>query len=55
MSAIRSLLLMVRDLGSYTVRSGTWWLPVVVVVLGITAVVMLTAKVVVPTAVYVLF
>lgn len=43
------------DLSRYTVRTGMWWFPVVVVVLGVGAVVAATAKVVVPTAVYVLF
>ena len=43
------------DLSRYTLRTGRWWFPVVLVLLAVGAVVALTAKVVVPTAVYVLF
>gem|GEM_PF-4786653 len=43
------------DLVSYTVRTGRWWFPIVLVTLAIGAVVATTAKVVVPTVVYVLF
>ena len=43
------------DLSRYTLRTGRWWFPVVVLLLAVGAVVALTAKVVVPTVVYVLF
>lgn len=45
----------VRDQGLYCLRTGAWWLPAVVVVLGIAVVLAATAQVVVPNAVYVLF
>ncbi len=44
----------VADLGAYTVRSGRWWVPLVVVLL-LAAAVMSTAQVVVPVATYTLF
>ena len=43
------------DLSRYTLRTGRWWFPVVLLLLAAGAFVALTAKVVVPTAVYVLF
>ncbi len=46
---------MVRATGAYTVRSGRWWVPLVVVVWLLAALLVGTAKVVVPTAVYTLF
>ncbi len=51
----RHLLRAVGDLGLYAVRSGRWWVPAVVVVLGIAGLIAVTVKVVVPTAVYTLF
>jgi hypothetical protein len=36
-------------------RSGLWWMPIVVPLLGLAALAVVTAKVVVPTAVYVFF
>ena len=44
-----------RDLGTYAVRSGRWWMPALVVVLAVVTVVVAVAKVVVPTVVYTLF
>lgn len=43
------------DLSRYTVRTGRWWFPVVVLTLAVGALVAATVKVVVPTVVYVLF
>lgn len=37
------------------VRTGRWWMPVLVPLLAVAAVVITTAKVVVPTVVYVFF
>lgn len=45
----------VRDLAAYTVRTGKWWFPLLIVVLAVTATVVTAAKVVVPTVVYTLF
>lgn len=45
----------VADLSRYTVRTGRWWFPLVVLVLGVGALVAATVKVAVPTVVYVLF
>lgn len=47
--------LAVRDLAMYVVRTGRWWLPVLVITLAVTAVLVTAAKVVVPTVVYTLF
>ncbi len=44
-----------RDLLSFAVSSGQWWLPLVASVLAVAGLLALTAKVVVPSAVYVLF
>lgn len=55
MLLIRNALRMLRDLGGYAVDSGRWWIPAVIVLLGLAAVVAVTVKVVVPTTVYVLF
>ena len=44
-----------RDLVMYTVRTGKWWFPVLIVVLAVTATVVTAAKVIVPTVVYTLF
>ena len=43
------------DLSRYTVRTGRWWFPLVLVVLAAGAVVAAVVKVAVPTVVYVLF
>ncbi|MFM7069543.1 MAG: hypothetical protein ACKOYM_08805 [Actinomycetes bacterium] len=43
------------DLTRYTVRTGRWWFPLVLIVLTAGAVVAAAAKVAVPTVVYVLF
>ena len=51
----RHIGLALRDLVMYVVRTGKWWLPVLIVVLAITATVVTVAKVVVPTVVYTLF
>lgn len=55
MSWVRAVTGMVRDLGAYVVRTGRWWIPLVIVLLSVTAIVVATTKVVVPTAVYVFF
>ena len=52
---VRHLGRFVGDLGSYAVRSGRWWVPVVTVLLVVAALVVTAAKVVVPTVVYTLF
>jgi hypothetical protein len=46
---------MLSSLGTAGVRTGRWWFPVVVVLLGVAALVGLSVQVVVPTATYVLF
>lgn len=51
----RNVMLLLGDLVRYAGRSGRWWLPVVVLCLSVAAVIAVTAKAVVPTAVYVLF
>ncbi len=43
------------DLLRFGGRTGRWWFPVVLVALGVGALLAATLKVVVPTAVYVLF
>lgn len=55
MIALRHTGAMIRALFLYTVRSGRWWVPVLLLVWGLAALFVLTAKVVVPTAVYTLF
>ena len=52
---VRNLGSMAIDVVRHAVRSGNWWLPIVIVLLAVAAVVAATAKVVVPTTVYVLF
>lgn len=54
-SFVRHAGVVVADLSRYTARTGRWWFPVVVLTLAVGAVVAATVKVVVPTAVYVLF
>jgi len=44
-----------RELATYTMRSGRWWVPVVLVVLSAATIVAVTTKAVVPVAVYALF
>lgn len=55
MILVRSIGSMASNIVRQAIRSGNWWLPVVIVLLAVTALVAATAKVVVPTAVYVLF
>ena len=55
MLLVRHVALTIRDLVMYVLRTGKWWLPVLIVVLAITATVVTVAKVVVPTVVYTLF
>lgn len=43
------------DLVLYAVRSGRWWMPVLLIVIIVASLVAATAKVVVPTAMYTLF
>ena len=45
----------VRDQCAYCLRSGAWWVPAVIVLLAVAAVLAATAQVVVPHAVYVMF
>ncbi|MFZ4432500.1 MAG: hypothetical protein ACOYOQ_04795 [Microthrixaceae bacterium] len=45
----------VGDLSRYALRTGRWWFPAAVLVLGVGALVAATVKVAVPTVVYVLF
>jgi hypothetical protein len=51
----RHLVLMARDLTMSAARSGLWWVPIVVPVLAVAALVIALAKVAVPTVVYVFF
>ena len=53
--ALRHGCRMVAAMTGYGVRSGRWWLPAMVVLLTIVAVAVATAKVVAPTAVYMVF
>ena len=55
MLAARHAARLVRQLLVLGVRTGRWWFPVLLVLLGLGAVLALTAKVVVPTATYVMF
>ncbi|MCU1498068.1 MAG: hypothetical protein JWM47_2021 [Acidimicrobiales bacterium] len=55
MLVLRHLGLAVRELVVYVLHTGKWWLPVLIVVLAVTATVVTAAKVVVPTVVYTLF
>jgi hypothetical protein len=43
------------DLLAYGSRTGRWWFPFVLVLLGLGAVLAVTAKAVIPSATYVLF
>jgi len=52
---VRNVVSMAVNLLRQAVRSGNWWLPIVIALLAIAAVAAATAKVVVPTTVYVLF
>lgn len=51
----RHLLRFMADLARYTVRTGRWWFPAALLLLGVGAAVAATVKAAVPTAVYVLF
>ncbi|MFN8016892.1 MAG: DUF5989 family protein [Acidimicrobiales bacterium] len=55
MLVIRHIGRAVRDLAAYVVRTGRWWMPLLLILLAITSVVVTAAKVVVPTVVYTLF
>lgn len=55
MNALAGAALMIRDLGLYAWRSGRWWVPALVVAFALVVVLAVTAKVVVPVAVYTLF
>lgn len=46
---------LVRDLAMGTLDSGQWWMPLVVVVLMVAALIAVTTKTALPTTVYVLF
>lgn len=46
---------MIGDLAAYALSTGRWWVPVVVVLLAVSAVVVAAVKVAAPTAVYVFF
>ena len=52
---VRHLLGGIRTLLLYTVRSGRWWVPLLAIVWALVALLVMTVKVVVPTAVYTLF
>jgi hypothetical protein len=52
---LRNVVAMVADLARYGARSGRWWVAVTIVAFTVAAALVATAKVVVPTAVYVLF
>lgn len=43
------------ELATYSVRSGRWWVPAIILVLSVATVVAVTTKAAVPVAVYVLF
>lgn len=45
----------VADLGGYMVRSGRWWIALLIPVLTVAAVVVATVKVAVPSVVYAFF
>ncbi|HMS14941.1 MAG TPA: hypothetical protein PKD80_17715 [Microthrixaceae bacterium] len=51
----RAVAQLLGDLVSLGARTGRWWVPVIVVMLGIGAAVAVSAKVVVPAATYVMF
>ena len=51
----RHVLAMSGNVLRQAIRSGNWWLPIVIALLALAAIVAATAKVVVPTTVYVLF
>lgn len=53
--AVRHGLRLLGDLVAYGLSSGRWWFPALVVVLAVTAVLVATAKAVVPVATYALF
>ncbi len=55
MRPVRAAARTVTDLGLYGWRTGRWWLPVLVVLLAVTAAVVGTVQTVVPTVVYTLF
>ena len=55
MMLARHVLLFFGDLIRSAIRSGNWWIPVVIIILAVSALIVATAKVVVPTTVYVLF
>ena len=52
---LRHAAILLADIVLHAARSGRWWLPVVIIVLAVATIVAVTAKVVVPTTVYVLF
>jgi hypothetical protein len=53
--AVRHAASLLRDLCLYAIRSGRWWVPLVIVVLVVASVLVATAKAVVPVATYTLF
>ena len=55
MLRIRYFFRTLSDLGFYTVRTGRWWVPLLMILLAVTATLVTAAKVVVPTVVYTLF
>ena len=52
---LQFLMVGVRDLATYTVRSGRWWFPLLLLALGMLLPIVAATKTVVPTAVYTLF
>lgn len=55
MNLARDTALLVLDLFGFAARSGRWWLPMLTIIFGIAALLVVAAKVAVPTVVYVLF
>ena len=55
MLAVRHAVRMGADLVAFGVRTGRWWFPIALVLLAVGALLAFTAKVVVPSATYVLF
>lgn len=54
-TVVRSFTSGVRDLVWYTLRSGRWWVPLLLIVLALVVALAAAAQTVVPTAVYTLF
>ena len=55
MVLLRHVARFVRDQAMFGWRTGSWWIPLAIIVLGLVVLAAATAQVVVPHAVYVLF